>query len=55
MEQLLELYQTMGISQGVYAYGESALERLKERFATIDQIAEHNQAKVLAAMQKNHV
>ena len=55
MEQLLELYQTMGISQGVYAYGESALERLKERFAAIDQIAEHNQAKVLAAMQKNHV
>ena len=55
MEQLLELYQTMGISPAVYAYGEDALERLKERFAAIDQIAEHNQAKVLRAMQKNKV
>ena len=55
MEQLLELYQTMGISPAVYAYGEKALERLKDRFAAIDQIAEYNSAKVTAAMQKNHV
>ena len=55
MEELLELYQTMGISPAVYAYGEKALENLKERFAAIDQIAEHNQAKVLRAMQKNKV
>jgi len=55
MEELLELYNTMGISSGVYAYGEKTLENLKERFAQIDKIAEHNQAKVLAAMQKNHV
>ena len=55
MDELLELYQTMGISPGVYAYGEKALERLKDRFAAIDQVAEHNQAKVIAAMQKNRV
>ena len=55
MEELLELYQTMGISPAVYAYGEAALERLKDRFAAIDQVAEHNQAKVLWAMQKNRV
>ncbi|MBE7001398.1 MAG: hypothetical protein E7421_01695 [Ruminococcaceae bacterium] len=55
MEELLELYGTMGISQGVYAYGEKALEKLKDRFAEIDKIAEHNQAKVIAAMQKNRV
>ena len=55
MEELLELYNTMGISNGVYAYGEKVLDTLKERFAKIDQIAEHNQAKVIAAMQKNHV
>ena len=55
MEQLLELYQTMGISPAVYYYGEKALENLKERFAVIDQVAEHNQAKVLWAMQKNRV
>ena len=55
MEELLELYNTMGISPRVYAYGEEALVRLKSRFAEIDKIAEHNQAKVIAAMQKNHV
>ncbi len=55
MEQLLEQYAAMGISPAVYAYGEKALSRLKERFAAIDQIAEYNQAKVIAAMQKNRV
>lgn len=55
MEQLLEQYAAMGISPAVYAYGEEALSRLKERFAAIDKIAEYNQAKVIAAMQKNRV
>ena len=55
MEALLELYQTMGISPAVYAYGEKALDRLKDRFAAIDKTAEYNQAKVLRAMQKNKV
>ncbi len=55
MEELLELYQTMGVSAGVYAYGEKAIERLRSRFETIDRVAEHNQAKVLNAMQKNKV
>ena len=50
MEELLEIYNTMGISPAVYHYGENALEKLKNRFAQIDQIAEHNQAKVIAAM-----
>ena len=55
MEELLELYQEMGISPAVYAYGERALEGLQNRFAAIDKIAEYNQAKVLRAMQKNKV
>ena len=55
MKELLELYNEMGISPGVYAYGEKVLEKLKERFAEIDKVAEHNQAKVIAAMQKNRV
>ena len=55
MEELLEMYQTMGISPAVYAYGEKAIEKLKDRFDTIDKVAEHNQAKVLRAMQKNKV
>ena len=55
MEVLLELYQTMGVSPAVYHYGEKAIERLRDRFAAIDQVAEYNQAKVLRAMQKNRV
>ena len=55
MEELLDLYQSMGISRGVYQYGEDKLEGLKDRFAKIDAIAEHNQAKVISAMQKNRV
>ncbi len=55
MEELLELYQTMGISPAVYAYGEKAIANLKARFEAIDKVAEHNQAKVLRAMQKNKV
>ena len=53
--ELSEQYQAMGISPAVYEYGQSALERLTQRFAEIDRIAEYNQAKVIAAMQKNHV
>ena len=55
MEQLIEFYQQMGVSPAVYAYGEKAIEALKERFAAIDKIAEYNQAKVLSALQKNRV
>ena len=55
MEELLELYNGMGISPAVYAYGEKALDGLKERFAAIDKVAEYNQAKVISAMQKNRV
>ena len=55
MEQILEMYQLLGISPAVYAYGEEAIARLQERFAAIDKIAEHNQAKVLRAMLKNRV
>ena len=55
MEQLIEMYQEMGISPAVYEYGEKVIEKLLPRFAAIDQVAEHNQAKVLRAMQKNKV
>ena len=55
MEQLLTFYNQMGISQAVYEYGEKAIAKLSQRFAAIDQVAEYNQAKVLAAMQKNRV
>ena len=55
MEELLKLYEEMGISPAVYAYGEKTLARIKDRFETIDQVAEYNQAKVLGAFQKNRI
>ncbi len=55
MDNILELYNQMGISPAVYKQGEAVLESLRERFAEIDKIAEFNQAKVLSAMQKNRV
>ena len=55
MEELMKQYQAMGISPAVYEYGEKALERLRNRFDEIDKVAEYNQAKVIAAMQKNMV
>ena len=55
MEERMNLYSGMGISSAVYNYGEKALEKLIDRFAEIDKVAEYNQAKVLAAMQKNRV
>ena len=39
MEPLLELYNTMGISPAVYAYGEEAVSKLRDRFDAIDKIA----------------
>lgn len=55
MDELLEMYEELGISPGVYHYGEAALRKLEERFRAIDQVAEYNQAKVLHAMQRNRV
>ncbi len=49
------MYQKMGVSPAVYEYGEAAIMRLRERFDSIDKVAEYNQAKVLHAMQKNKV
>jgi len=55
MQDLINLYAQMGVSQKVYEYGEAALKKLEARFAQVDKIAEYNQAKVLSAMQKNRV
>ena len=41
--------------EAVYNYGNNVLENLKERFEAIDEVAEYNQLKVIAAMQKNRV
>lgn len=50
-----EMYLSLGVSDKVLAFGEAVLEELKPRFAEIEQIAELNQVKVIAAMQENRV
>ncbi|MBP5669090.1 MAG: methionine gamma-lyase family protein, partial [Lachnospiraceae bacterium] len=55
MEQMKNAYLDMGISEKTYAFGESVLKELKERFEEIDKVAEINQLKVLGAMQKHQV
>ena len=51
----MQMFSALGISDKVYRFGEEVLASLRARFDGIDQIAEYNQAKVIAAMQKNRV
>ena len=54
-EQMTRMYEQMGISETVYRFGRQMEEKLAERFASIDRTAEHNQMKVIRAMQENRV
>ena len=49
------MYNAVGISHEVYAFGEKILADLRERFEEIDRVSEYNQTKVIDAMQKNRV
>ena len=49
------IYTQMGVSDAVLRFGDKVLAELTERFAKIDAVAEYNQAKVVAAMQKNRL
>ena len=49
------IYKNMGISDKLFAFGESVLLDLEKRFKQIDRTAEYNQMKVISAMQKNRV
>ncbi|HIZ06986.1 MAG TPA: methionine gamma-lyase family protein [Candidatus Eubacterium avistercoris] len=49
---MYEQYRNLGLSAQVYTFGKKIEEKLKTRFEKIDQIAEYNQMKVIAAMQK---
>lgn len=52
---LEEQYKQFGISGQVLDFCGEILENLKERFQTIDEIAEYNQLKVIHAMQECRV
>ena len=49
------MYQKLGISKEVLAFGEKIEQALLERFAEIDRVAEYNQLKVIHAMQECRV
>lgn len=50
-----EIYQELGIEEKVFQYGQQFEEKLKERFAQIDEVAEYNQLKVIKALQMHKV
>ena len=50
-----ELYAQMGVSQKVLDFGAAVLTEIAPQFAHIDAVAEHNQAKVIQAMQENRL
>ena len=45
------IYEQLGISKEVWAFGQKTEEKLKERFEEFDRNAEYNQLKVIHAMQ----
>ena len=49
------IYNQLGVSDQVMRFGQEVLEGLTDQFRHIDRVAEFNQAKVIAAMQKNRV
>ena len=49
------IYNQLGVSDKVLCFGQEVLAGLSDQFRHIDQVAEFNQAKVIAAMQKNRV
>lgn len=55
MNQIKEMYKSLGISESTYDYGTEILEGLKSRFEQIDEVAEYNQLKVVKAMQECQV
>lgn len=52
---LNDYYKELSIDQSVLDFTWKIEEDLKERFETIDKVAEYNQLKVLKAMQENRV
>lgn len=49
------IFREIGISDQVFDFGEKIIEKLEQRFKSIDETAEYNQMKVVSAMQKNRV
>lgn len=55
MNELLEMYQELGISPAVYHRGEEVLAGLRKRFEVIDQVAEYNRGRSCTPCSCNRV
>lgn len=55
MEELKDMYQSLGIDNKVLEYCKTIETLLKDRFDAIDKVAEYNQMKVIKAMQENRL
>ena len=55
MDQLKNYYKEMGVDEKVFDYAQEVEKGLKDRFETLDSIAQLNQIKVLNAMQKHQI
>ena len=53
--ELEGMYRELGIGEEVLRFGAGIEEKLRERFAGIDAVAEYNQMKVIRGMQVNRV
>lgn len=53
--ELTKMYEDLKVDEKVLKFCNEVEDRLKERFATIDNVAEYNQMKVIKAMQDNRV
>ncbi len=55
MEDLKDMYQSLGIDNKVLEFCKTIEASLKDRFDEIDKVAEFNQMKVIKAMQENRL
>lgn len=55
MEELKDMYQSLGIDNKVLEFCKTIETSLKDRFDAIDKVAEYNQMKVIKAMQENRL
>lgn len=55
LEEMAQMYEAFGLSKELINYSNKIIDGLQKRFDDIDEVAEYNQMKVIAAMQKNRV
>lgn len=55
INEMNQMYESLGIKQEVREFAAETEQALKERFEAIDRVAEYNQMKVIKGMQDNRV